>query len=80
MKLELGALALALAALVVPAVDPQAGGAPAQDAAPAPAGPVVGKPAPSFRLNDHEAEVVAVGGARDHWTVLAFFPKAATPG
>lgn len=46
----------------------------------APKGPAVGKPAPAFRLNDHQAEVVSLGGKTSHWSVLAFFPKAATPG
>lgn len=45
-----------------------------------PARPEVGKPAPTFRLNDQEGHAVAVGGASKHWTALAFFPKAATPG
>jgi len=44
------------------------------------AGPVVGKPAPAFRLNDHTGRAVEVGGKAEGWTVLAFFPKAATPG
>ena len=45
------------------------------------AGPVVGKPAPAFRLNDELGKAVAVGGATlDRWTVLAFYPKALTPG
>ena len=44
------------------------------------AGPKVGKPAPTARLNDHNGEVVAIGGAQEHWSILAFFPKAATPG
>ena len=44
-------------------------------------GPVVGKPAPTFRLNDHEGKAVSVGANDDAlWTVLAFYPKAATPG
>jgi len=42
--------------------------------------PNLEKPAPTFRLNDHEAELVAIGGPQKHWTVLAFFPKAMTPG
>lgn len=42
--------------------------------------PEVGKPAPSFRLNDHEGKAAAVGGESESWTVLAFYPKAATPG
>lgn len=41
---------------------------------------VVGKPAPVFALNDHNGKAVRVGGESDLWTVLAFFPKAATPG
>ena len=45
-----------------------------------PPGPKVGEPAPSFRLNDHSGVGVAVGGKSDRWTVLAFYPKAATPG
>ena len=43
-------------------------------------GPEVGKPAPAFRLNDHEGNAVALGGEAKHWTVLAFFPKAMTGG
>jgi len=42
--------------------------------------PEVGKPAPAFRLNDHTGKIVPFGGKHEHWTVLAFFPKAATPG
>ena len=40
----------------------------------------IGKAAPSFRLNDHTGRAVEVGGEAEGWTVLAFFPKAATPG
>lgn len=47
--------------------------------APAPA-PVVGEPAPALRLNDHTGHARRIGGESDGWTVLAFFPKAATPG
>lgn len=46
----------------------------------APKKPEVGKPAPTLRLNDHRGAIVEVGGKRTNWTVLAFFPKAATPG
>lgn len=42
--------------------------------------PEVGKPAPTFRLNDHTGKGVAVGGKSETWTVIAFFPKAMTPG
>ena len=42
--------------------------------------PEVGKPAPALRLNDHKGNIVELGGKRAGWTVLAFFPKAATPG
>jgi hypothetical protein len=42
--------------------------------------PVVGRPAPAFRLNDHTGKGVAIGGEAKAWTVLAFYPKAATPG
>ena len=49
-----------------------------QSAEPAP--PEVGQPAPAFRLNDQEGRIVEVGGKSDTWTVLAFFPKAMTPG
>lgn len=47
---------------------------------PAPATAGVGAPAPAFRLNDHGGKAVAVGGPAAKWTVLAFYPKAATPG
>ncbi len=50
-----------------------------QDPEPSP-GPAVGKPAPMFRLNDHQGRAVRVGGEAESWTVVAFFPKAATPG
>ena len=46
----------------------------------APARPETGKPAPAFRLNDHEGRAVQVGGRAETWTVLAFYPKAATGG
>ena len=39
-----------------------------------------GQAAPVFRLNDHLGKAVQVGGESDLWTVLAFYPKAATPG
>ncbi len=38
------------------------------------------EPAPAFALNDHHGKKVSVGGEVDHWTVLAFYPKAGTPG
>ena len=68
MKTLLSAAAL-VAAIILP-----------QDVA-APTGPTVGKPAPELRLNDHTGKAVKLAGdKRDSWTVLAFFPKAATPG
>lgn len=45
-----------------------------------PARPALGKSAPTFRLNDQEGRVVTVGGETEHWTVLAFYPRARTPG
>lgn len=53
----------------------------AQDPAPVDSAmPKVGAMAPTFRLNDHEGRAVDVGGTAKAWTVLAFYPKAATPG
>lgn len=53
-----------------------------QDRAPAP--PDVGDEVPTFRLNDHTGTAVRVAppdeGEEGSWTILAFFPKAATPG
>ena len=43
-----------------------------------PAAPEIGKPAPTFRLNDHTGKAVEIGPGS--WTVLAFYPKAMTPG
>jgi hypothetical protein len=41
----------------------------------------VGKPAPTFRLNDHTGRGVAIGpGLSKTWVVLAFYPKALTGG
>ncbi len=49
-----------------------------------PAIPEVGKPVPAFRLNDHTGAAVAIApdakASEGNWTVLAFYPKAATPG
>ena len=42
--------------------------------------PEIGKAAPEFRLNTHTGEAVTIGGEAESWTVVAFFPKAATPG
>ena len=64
-------LAPLLALLAIAPLAPQAG---------APKKPEVGKPAPSLRLNDHHGNIVELGGKRTNWTLLAFFPKAATPG
>ncbi len=46
----------------------------------APDTPEIGKPAPSFRLNDHTGSLVEIGGASERWAVVAFYPKALTPG
>jgi peroxiredoxin Q/BCP len=64
-------LVLAAAALVLPQDhDETANGGP----------PEVGDAAPVFRLNDHEGQVATVGGANPKWTIVAFYPKALTPG
>lgn len=39
-----------------------------------------GAAAPVFRLNDHKGDTVTIGGKQETWTILAFFPKALTPG
>lgn len=40
----------------------------------------VGQAAPALRLNDDRGLAVSLGGASETWTVLAFYPKALTPG
>lgn len=40
----------------------------------------IGDTAPALRLNDDHGEAVTLGGERETWTVLAFYPKALTPG
>lgn len=52
----------------------------AKDEATVPTAPKVGDLAPTFRLNDHDGDAAQIGGASDHWTILAFYPKAMTPG
>ena len=69
--LVLSSLVLVSLAWVQPAQDPATRSA---------IGPQVGQPAPAFRLNDHTGTAVHVGGKSKTWTVLAFYPKAATPG
>ena len=73
MKKLILSLAAAAGLFLVPAV---------QDRAPAP--PEVGDDVPAFRLNDHTGTGVRVAapeeGEEGPWTILAFFPKAATPG
>jgi len=66
---------LALALLALPLFWQQEKPAPAP-----PPAPVVGEPAPAFRLNDHAGRAVSVGGKTELWTVVAFYPKAMTPG
>ena len=62
----------------------QASPAPQGKPSEAPTRPQEGDNAPLLRLNDHRGEAVALGGDQSEqsrsWTVLAFFPKAATPG
>lgn len=70
MKLTLALLAPALLAAATALAPPDG----------ATRGPEVGKPAPAARLNDHTGAVQSIGGEREEWTVLAFFPKAMTPG
>ena len=73
--MHLRSLAFALPLLLVPFAVQDPDRKPA-----APALPEVGKPAPVIRLNDHTGTAVTVGGTAEAWTVLAFYPKAATPG
>lgn len=42
--------------------------------------PEVGKSAPALRLNDQTGKIVMLGGKTKNWSVLAFYPKAMTPG
>lgn len=47
----------------------------------APKTPKIGDKAPAIRLNDQDGRAVAIGPRKDEqWSVLAFFPKASTPG
>jgi hypothetical protein len=49
-----------------------------------PSAPVAGQMAPEIRLNDQSGQAQRLAppkpGETGVWTVLAFFPKAATPG
>lgn len=72
----LAALALALTAWAGTQATPQS-----KEGADQPAPPKVGEAAPGFRLNDESGKAVQLGaGSKAGWTVLAFYPKAATPG
>lgn len=75
MRLVLSAVLLCLPLL---AQTPQP--VPAPDAAPKAATAEIGKPAPSFRVNDETGAMTNIGGAAKNWTVLAFYPKASTGG
>jgi len=50
------------------------------DTKPAPPRAVVGAAAPTFRLNDEAGKLAAFAGPSERWSILAFYPKAATPG
>jgi peroxiredoxin Q/BCP len=66
---------LALAALVA------AGVAAAQERPAAPEGATTGSRAPAFRLNDQDGKAVRLADLHaGGWAVVAFYPKAATPG
>jgi len=42
---------------------------------------VTGQEAPGFRLNDQHGKALSLAEhGKGAWTVLAFFPKASTPG
>ena len=41
---------------------------------------IVGSAAQTARLNDHAGKLASLGGASERWTIMAFYPKAATPG
>lgn len=79
-RLLLATLLAATVAAQAPTPTPNPPPTPVQT--PVPASATVGSQAPAFRLNDHTGKLVAVGGATKDgtWTVLAFYPKAATPG
>ena len=73
MKIAAAVLALVVSGVLFPSLQ--------QSEAEQPTMPEVGKPAPTFSLNDQEGRKVSVGPNEDGlWTVLAFYPKAATPG
>lgn len=41
----------------------------------------VGSPAPDFRLNDQHGKALRLSElGKDAWVILAFYPKAETPG
>jgi thioredoxin-dependent peroxiredoxin len=42
--------------------------------------PVVGKPAPAFRLQDQNGNWIALEDFKGRWLALYFYPKADTPG
>jgi len=53
----------------------------ADDAQPRAKAGEVGSKAPDFRLNDQDGKAVRLApGKGPAWTILAFYPKAATPG
>ena len=55
-----------------------------QGSRPTAAAPEVGKSAPTVRLNDQSGDAHVIGAPRksgdERWTVVAFYPKALTPG
>jgi len=69
-------IALLLSALTLSLALPRSQGNKPQEPPPL----AVGSAAPAFRLNDHHGQTIAIGGKRETWTILAFYPKALTPG
>jgi thioredoxin-dependent peroxiredoxin len=39
-----------------------------------------GTPAPQFSLRDQRGDLVTLASFLDHWVLLWWYPKAATPG
>ena len=75
------ALAVAAGLLTVGAVMAQDAVGPDPDPDPAPRELAPGAAAPDFRLNDQHGDALRLSeAAKDRWVVLAFFPKAMTPG
>lgn len=80
MRIQPSILCVTLAVLLSACETPQPKNAVAMESAAAGGSPLVGRPAPDFKLPDEHGVARSLSEYRGQWLVLYFYPKDDTPG